>query len=68
MTRAWTLVGYAVALSAAMALQVAGLVGRRVPTAGEFMRWFTRLRAARWLLLAGWLWLGWHLFARAEHG
>jgi hypothetical protein len=23
--------------------------------------------SARWLLLAGWLWLGWHLFARASH-
>jgi hypothetical protein len=23
--------------------------------------------SARWLVLAGWLWLGWHLFVRASH-
>lgn len=29
-------------------------------------RFRTRWRPARWVLLAGWLWLGWHLFVRAS--
>jgi hypothetical protein len=68
MTRGITLAGYA-ALAAALALfQLAGLAWRRTPTLGQVVAVVTRRPAVRWLLLAGWLWLGCHLFVRTGWG
>jgi len=37
---------------------------RDLPTIGDVARAVTRPITARWLLLAAWGWLGWHLFVR----
>ena len=65
MTRTATLVGYALIAVALLAYQLAGLRWRRTPTIGEALAHLTRRRPARCALLAGWLWLGWHVFVRA---
>ena len=36
----------------------------RIPTVGEWLGYLMRARAGRLLVLLGWLWLGWHYFAR----
>jgi hypothetical protein len=64
MSRAVTLWGYAVLAVAGVAYEVAGLVFRRTATLGQALIRVTRVRAARLLLLAGWLWAGWHTFVR----
>lgn len=71
MSRGITLAGY-VALVAALALQEVSArratrkhqVGRQL-TFAEIVAVVRRSRL-RWPLLAGWLWLGWHLFARVS--
>ena len=68
MTRTVTLAGYAVIASAMGIVQVVGLLSARVPTIGTVIRLVTRRAAGRWVLVAGWLWLGWHLFVRASRG
>jgi hypothetical protein len=68
MTRVTTVAGFAVLAVAIVGTQVAALRGADVATAGAVVRALTRRRLLRWLLLAGWLWLGWHLFVRAHHG
>ena len=67
MSGAVTLSGYAVIATAFVVVQLAALTGGP-PTLGAVLRWLMRRRGVRWLLVAGWLWLGWHLFVRAEHG
>jgi hypothetical protein len=64
MSRTVTLWGYAVLAVAAVAYQVAGLVLRRTATLGQALTRVTRVRAGRLLLLAAWLWAGWHTFVR----
>jgi hypothetical protein len=64
MSRAVTLWGYAVLAVAVIACQVAGVVLGRTATLGQALRRVTRLPAGRFLLLAGWLWAGWHTFVR----
>jgi hypothetical protein len=67
MTRTVTLWGYAILAAVAVAYQAAGLLLRRTATLGEALRRLTRLPAARPVLLAGWLWLGWHTFVRGSY-
>jgi len=64
MNRAVTLWGYAVVAVVAAAYQVAGVVLGRTATLGEALRRVTKVRAGRFLLLAAWLWVGWHTFVR----
>jgi hypothetical protein len=64
-TRAVTLVGYGVLLAALLAWEAAGRWRRRSPTLGASLSWVARRRPGRWLLLAAWLWLGWHTFVRS---
>jgi hypothetical protein len=66
MTRAVTLAGYALLAAALAGLELAGLFWRRSPTLGDTVTALARRRAGRWVLLAGWLWLGWHLFVRSS--
>ena len=66
MSRTTTLLGYYLLAAAFVGCQVAGLLSARVPTIGQAVARITARRAGRWLLLAGWLWLGWHLFARSH--
>ena len=67
MSRTLTLVGYAVLAALLVACQVAAVLTRRIPTAGEAISAAMRRRPGRWLLLGAWLWAGWHLFVRS-HG
>ena len=71
MTRGTTLAGY-VAFAAALVLQEVSARRarrkqrvRRPLTFAELVA-VVRLSHLRWLLLAGWLWMGWHLFARVR--
>jgi hypothetical protein len=64
MSRTATLWGYAVLAVIAAAYQVAGVVFRRTATLGQAMRRLTRMPAGRAILLACWLWAGWHTFVR----
>ena len=60
-----TAVGFGVIIATLMLLEV---LGRRrtnkIPTTGEWLGYVMRPRAGRALILLGWLWLGWHYFAR----
>jgi hypothetical protein len=66
MTRAVTTAGFVVLATAIVGVQVAALGGANVATLGTVVRALTRWWPARWLLLTGWLWVGWHLFVRAH--
>lgn len=66
MTRTVAFAGYALLAVAIAGYELAGLVWRRTPTLGDALTLVTRSRVGRWLLLAGWLWLGWHLFVRSD--
>lgn len=67
MSRTATVWGYAVLAAAALAYQATGLLRRRTVTFGRALRRLKRLPGARPLLLAGWLWLGWHTFIRGTY-
>jgi hypothetical protein len=67
MSRTVTLWGYVVLAAAAVAYQTAGLVLRRTATFGQALKRLTRIPAARPLVLAGWLWFGWHTFVRGSY-
>jgi hypothetical protein len=64
-TRVITIAGFVIVI---MALFVLEYLGRRkdsrIPTLGEWLGFIMRPRAGRFLILLGWLWLGWHYFAR----
>jgi Family of unknown function (DUF6186) len=64
-TRVITITGFACVI---IALFVLELIGRRpatrIPTLGEWLGYIMRARAGRAAILLGWLWLGWHYFAR----
>lgn len=66
MSRTITLAGYCLFATALVVLQLASLVSGRTPTIGQVASMITSRRSGRWLLLAGWLWLGWHLFVRSH--
>ena len=63
--RAITIAGFAAAI---VALVVLELLARRenstIPKLGEWLGFVMRPKAGRALILLGWLWLGWHYFAR----
>lgn len=61
MSRAITLAGYAV-----LALAFVVLHRRGRPTFGEMLTALLQRPVTRWLLLAGWLWVGWHVFVRVD--
>ncbi len=64
-SRVITAVGFGLIIATLMLLEV---LGRRrtnkIPTTGEWLGYVMRPRAGRALILLGWLWLGWHYFAR----
>jgi hypothetical protein len=67
MNRTVTVWGYAVLAVTALAYQSAGLLLRRTATIGQALIGLTRRRTGRVLLLAAWLWLGWHTFVRGSY-
>jgi hypothetical protein len=68
MTRTVTIAGYGLLLTGLAVFQLAGVVWRRTSTLGQALAVVTGRRAVRWLVLAGWLWLGCHLFVRTGWG
>jgi hypothetical protein len=66
MSRSVTIAGYALLALAAAGYQVAGVLGRRTATLGQVLSIVKRSRLGRLLLLAAWMWLGWHLFVRGR--
>ena len=68
MTRHVATAGYVVLVSAMVILQVSAVLGGRFPTLGSTLRLVTAGRTGRLIVLAAWLWLGWHLFVRGNWG
>lgn len=72
MNRTGTLAGFVVLAAASILRQLLALRARRQGrarrplTIGELVAVAARLSLIRWLFLLGWLWLGWHLFARVD--
>jgi hypothetical protein len=66
MSRTLTLLGYAAVVLAAGALELAARRRRACATFGEALSAALRHRPVRVLLVAGWLWLGWHIFVRVD--
>jgi hypothetical protein len=64
-TREVILTGYAVLAVIAVALTLRSLRPGHAPYGpAACLATVMNSRAGRWLLLLGWLWLGWHLFVR----
>jgi hypothetical protein len=64
-TRVITIIGFAVIIAVLVLLEVLGRRRtNRIPTTGQWLGFIMRPRAGRALILLGWLWLGWHYFAR----
>jgi len=64
-TRAITIVGFVVIIAALVLLEILGRrPSSRIPTLGQWLGYVMRPRGGRALILLGWLWLGWHYFAR----
>jgi heme/copper-type cytochrome/quinol oxidase subunit 2 len=65
MTRVITIVGFVIVILALFLLEYLGRrKDNRIPTLGEWLGFIMRPWAGRFLILLGWLWLGWHYFAR----
>jgi hypothetical protein len=64
-TRVITVIGFVCVIGALVSLEIiARRETNRIPTVGEWLGYLMRARAGRVLVLLGWLWLGWHYFAR----
>ncbi len=64
-TRAITIAGFVVVITALVVLEMLGRrPATRIPALGEWLGYVMRPPAGRALVLLGWLWLGWHYFAR----
>jgi len=64
-TRAVTIIGFVAVIAALVTLEILGRRKiARIPTLSEWLGCVMRPRAGRAIILAGWLWLGWHYFAR----
>lgn len=68
MTRTITLCGYAILAAAALVLELVARSTHRTTTAAQALRSLTRAGPFRPLVLAIWLWLGWHTFVRGSYG
>ena len=66
MTRAIILAGYVAVVTAAVALEAAARHRGTPATLGATFSAVLRHRPARLVLLACWLWLGWHVFVRVD--
>jgi Family of unknown function (DUF6186) len=67
MTRPVTLAGYVVLAMAMATYQALGLLSGKTATLGQAVATLRRSAAGRVVLLATWLWVGWHLFVRASY-
>jgi hypothetical protein len=60
--------GYVVLAVAAAGMELAARLTRKFPTLGEAVATVNRTLTGRWLVLAAWVWAGWHFFVRASWG
>jgi Family of unknown function (DUF6186) len=58
--------GFAIIAAAGAGWAVITAYRPNMVTIGQALRGLTRSTTARFLILAGWAWLGWHLFARGS--
>jgi hypothetical protein len=65
-TRTATYAVYAAIFVAVVAAEVVARRSQRM-TFADLVRRICRNRAGQVAVLAGWLWIGWHLFVRAQH-
>ena len=64
-TRVLSIIGFTVVVGGLFTLEFLGRRRtNRIPTVGEWLGWIMRRPVGRILILLGWLWLGWHYFAR----
>lgn len=64
-TEVITITGFAAVILALFLLEFLARRGSaRIPTCGEWLGYIMHAPAGRILVLLGWLWLGWHYFAR----
>lgn len=64
-TRVITIIGFSGVIAGIVILEIiARRPGTRIPTLGEWLGYLMRPKIGRALVLLGWLWLGWHYFAR----
>ena len=64
-TRVITIIGFSAVIAGIVILEIiARRPGTRIPTLGEWLGYLMRPKAGRAIILLGWLWLGWHYFAR----
>lgn len=68
MSRELHLAVYLVAVLAGVTVEWIARTRGRLPTLGEVVTIVCRHRSGRWVLIAVWLWTGWHLFVRANWG
>lgn len=68
MSRTTTLAGYYVIAALLLGCQLTSLWSGRMPSIGQVVSSIASRRPGRWLLMAGWLWVGWHLFVRSHTG
>lgn len=66
MSEVVTLVGFAVVAAGLVGFHAFGAWSRRTLTAGELVGLLVRWPLVRALLMAAWLWLGWHIFVRVS--
>lgn len=67
MSRTITLVGFAVLAAWAAALELSARRRGRPAPFGAALTWALGRGWLRLAVLAGWLWLGWHVFVRVDH-
>jgi Family of unknown function (DUF6186) len=64
-TRVITIIGFSAVIAGIVILEIAARrPGTRIPTLGQWLGYLMRPKAGRAIVLLGWLWLGWHYFAR----
>jgi Family of unknown function (DUF6186) len=64
-TRVITIIGFTFIVGGLFTLEYLGRRRtNRIPTVGQWLGWVMRWPVGRVLILLGWLWLGWHYFAR----
>ncbi len=61
-----TVLGYAVLVVAMVTYQLVGVFRRRTPTLADALEPLRRTVGGRVALVAGWLWVGWHVFVRGH--
>jgi len=65
-SRELTVIVYLALAVVAAGMELAARLTGRFTTLGNAVGAANRSRAGRWLLIAAWIWVGWHFFVRAQ--